>query len=66
MLPASVNGGTHVRKRLPLQFVINEIPFRKLFLKELLYSKFAVSCNVSKTKKFIRVVVLGPHILVGL
>ena len=40
-LPASVNGGTHVKNKPPLQFVINETPFSKLFIKEPLHSKFA-------------------------
>ena len=40
-LPASVNGGTHVKNKSPLQFLINETPFSKLFIKEPLHSKFA-------------------------
>ena len=40
-LPASVNDGTHIQKRPPLQFVLKEILFRKLFLKAIPYSKFA-------------------------
>ena len=44
-LPAGANGGTHVIKRPPLQFVINQIHFRKLFLKETMYSKFTSPVN---------------------
>ena len=35
------NGDTHVNNRPPLQFVLKQTPFGKLFLKQALYSKFA-------------------------
>ena len=40
-LHASNNDSTHVNKRPPLQFVLKQTLFRKMFLKEAPYSKFA-------------------------
>ena len=40
-LHANNNGGTHLNNRPPLQFVLKQTPFDKLFLKQVLYSKFA-------------------------
>ena len=38
---ASYNGSTHVNNRPPLQFVLKQTLFGKLFLKQAPYSKFA-------------------------